>query len=116
MNRNDEQYFNIIFVNRGFNDKHVYEFMPNPSIGAKADKKKILGGSIENFGDNQVALCLKCYTIWNKKEDRSSEAKSLKLIGISLKKNLIESSDYLHVIQERTVKPGIKINFQMIHY
>ena len=62
-----------------------------------------------------MALCPKCYTIWNNKEDGTSETKSLKLKGVSLKKNSIQSSDYLHVIQERTVKPGININLQMNH-
>ena len=115
MNRHGEQYFDTIIANREFYDKHVYKFMPNPSIGTKADEKKILGASIEKYGDNQVALCPKCYTIWNNKEDGTSETKSLKLKGVSLKKNSIQSSDYLHVIQERTVKPGININLQMNH-
>lgn len=32
MNRNGEQYFDTIIDNREFNNKHVYKFMPNPSI------------------------------------------------------------------------------------
>ena len=116
MNRHGEQYFDAIIANREFYDKHVYKFMSNPSIGTIADEKKILDASIEKYGDNQEALCPKCYTIWNNKEDGTSEPKSLKLKGVSLKKNSIESSDYLHVIQKRTVKPYININLQMNLY
>ena len=82
----------------------------------KVDEKIILGTRIEKYGDNQVTLFPKCYTIWNNKEDVASEIKSLKLKGVSLKKNSIESSDYLHVIQKRTVKPYININLQMNLY
>ena len=111
MSRHGDQAFDSIITDRYFYDKYVYEFMPNPSINTKADEKKILGACVEKFGDNQVALGPKCYTIWN---DHSNRPVSLKLKGISLKKNTIESFDYLHIINDRTVKPGINVNLQMV--
>ena len=68
---------------------------------------------VEKFGDNQVALSPKCYTIWNDLIDGSTETKSLKLKGVSLKKYNIKSSDYHQVLIKQTTKPGININLQM---
>ena len=82
--------------------------MPNPSINNVYDEKKILGCCVEKFGVNQVALAAKMYTIWS--DDRTI---SLKVKGISLKKNNIKSSDYKDVIDGRTVKKGKNINLQM---
>ena len=44
---------------------------------------KLLGCCVEKFGDNEISLCAKCYTIWDNDEDK---AKSIKLKGVSLKK------------------------------
>lgn len=110
MNRHGEQAFDAIISDRDFYDKFAGMFLPNPSIGTKADEKKILGCCIEKYGDNQVALCPKCYTIWN---DHSDKAISLKLKGVSLKKNNIKSSDYESIIKDKIIVPGININLQM---
>lgn len=69
---------------------------------------KILGCCVEKYGANQVALAAKCYTIWS--DDRTI---SLKLKGVSLKKNNIKSSDYKHVIDSQTVIQGKNINLQL---
>ena len=82
--------------------------MPNPSINNVYDEKKILGCCVEKFGANQVALAAKMYTIWS--DDRTI---SLKVKGVSIKKNNINSSDYKDVIDRQTVKKGKNINLQM---
>lgn len=82
--------------------------MPNPAINDVYDEKKILGCCVEKFGANQVALCAKCYTIWS--DDKTI---SLKLKGVSLKKNNIKSSDYKNVIEKQSVMKGKNINLQM---
>ena len=56
-----------------------------------------------------IALAPKCYTIFN--SDKS--VKSLKLKGVSLKKNHIEYDDYKNVILNNSVKIGKNINLQM---
>ena len=113
MNRHGEQVFDAIVKDKEFYDKYVYQFMPNPAIGTVADEKKILGAAVEKYGDNQVALCPKCYTIWNNKENGSMETKSLKVKGVSLKKNNINPTDYYTIIVDKCVIPGKNINLQM---
>ena len=71
------------------------------------DEKKILGLAIEKEGENCIALCSKCYTIWN----NDGTTKSLKLKGVSLKKNKIVSSDYEKAL-EAPIK-GKNINLQL---
>ena len=63
-------------------------------------RKKILGCSIEKTGENMIALAPKCYTKWNSK----GQTKSLKLKGVSIKKNIINSSDYKSIIEKNSVK------------
>lgn len=94
--------------------------MPDPSINTVYDEKKILGCCVEKYGDNQIALCPKCYTIWNNDViDGHNElcsfgcTKSLKLKGVSLKTNNIVSSDYKDIIDHQCVKSGKNINLQM---
>ena len=65
--------------------------------------------AVEKFGDNCIALAPKCYTIWN----NNGITKSLKLKGVSLKKNKIISSDYREVIQKESVKSGRNISLQL---
>ena len=104
-----DQEFKYIIKDHDFYNKHIYKFMPNPDINSVYDEKKILGLCVEKFGENQVALAPKCYTIWN----NDGRTKSLKLKGVSLKKNNIVSSDYRNIIDEGTVKVGKNINLQM---
>ena len=108
-NEPPSQLFNYVIKNKEFYDKHVYEFMPNPSLNTIEDEKKILGCAIEKTGENMIALAPKCYTIFN--SDKS--VKSLKLKGVSLKKNHIEYDDYKNVILNNSVKVGKNINLQM---
>ncbi|KAK8897847.1 hypothetical protein M9Y10_000075 [Tritrichomonas musculus] len=103
------QNFDYIIKNKEYYDKHIYKFMPNPNIGTIEDEKKILGLSVEKYGDNQIALAPKCYTIWN----NNGQTKSLKLKGVSLKKNDIKYPDYKSIIENNSVKQGKNINLQM---
>ncbi|WP_289705296.1 hypothetical protein, partial [Bacteroides acidifaciens] len=78
-------------------------------ISSNEDEKKVLGCAIEKTGENMIALAPKCYTIWN----NNGQTKSLKLKGVSLKKNVIKSSDYKDIIENNSVKQGKNINLQM---
>jgi hypothetical protein len=101
-----KQGFKYVVKDRKFYDKHIYEWMPDPSKG-KYDEKKLLGLAIEKEAENCIALAPKCYTIWN-----SNETISLRAKGISLKKNKqITSKDY----QTAFTKPirGIDVHFRM---
>ena len=71
---------------------------------------------------NQIALCPKCYTIWNNENINGQEircsfgvTKSIKLKGVSLKTNKIKSSDYKDILDNKCVKSGKNINLQMNH-
>ena len=48
-------------------------------------------------------------TIWN----NNGQTKSLKLKGVSLKKNDIKYSDYQNIIENQSVKQGKNFNLQM---
>ena len=109
MNRHGEQGFEAIIKDKCYYDKHVFNYMPNPDIGTTADEKKILGACVEKYGDNQIALCPKCYTIWND----NNETKSLKLKGVSKKTNDIKFADYKNVIDNGTTVVGKNINLLM---
>ena len=83
--------------------------MPNPNINTIEDEKKILGCAIEKTGENMIALGPKCYTIFNS----NGQTKSLKLKGVSLKKNIIKYEDYKSIIENKSIKQGKNINLQM---
>ena len=100
------QQFKFVVKDREFYDKHVYEWFPDPSKDIY-DEKKILGLAIEKQGENCIALAPKCYTIWN----NDGTTKSLKLKGVSLKKNRIVSADYKTAL-ESTIQ-GKNINLQL---
>ena len=102
----NDQEFTQVVRDKEFYDKHVYEWFPDPSKDIY-DEKKILGLAIEKYGDNCIALAPKCYTIWN----NDGTTKSLKLKGVSLKKNKIVSADYKTAL-ESTVQ-GKNINLQL---
>ena len=104
------QMFKHVIKNQKFYDEHVYEWLPDPNKNVY-DEKKILGMAVEKYGDNCIALAPKCYTIWN----NTGVTKSLKLKGVSLKKNKIISSDYQEVITNETVKAGRNISLQLKH-
>lgn len=65
MNDSNDQEFKHIIKDKHYYNKYIYEFMPDPDINSVYDEKKILGCCVEKYGDNQIALCPKCYTIWN---------------------------------------------------
>ena len=100
------QRFNHVIIDQEFYNEHVYEWFPDPSKDVY-DEKKILGLAIEKEGENCIALAPKCYTIWN----NDGTTKSLKLKGVSLKKNRIVSADYKTAL-ESTVQ-GKNINLQL---
>ena len=100
------QRFDQVIKDKEFYDKHVYDYFPNPEKDIY-DEKKLLGLAIEKEGCSCIALCSKCYTIFN--DDGTT--KSLKLKGVSLKKNKIVSSDYEKALKE-PIK-GKNINLQL---
>jgi hypothetical protein len=107
-NEDYKQGFKYVVKDQEYYDKHIYEWMPDPSKD-KYDEKKLLGLAIEKQGENCVALAPKCYTIWN---DEDEDPISLKAKGIALKKNKqITSKDY----QTAFNKPiqGINVNLQL---
>ena len=104
----NDQMFKYIIKDQEFYDKHVFEWLPDPNKGVY-DEKKILGMAVEKFGDSCIALCCKCYTVFN----HDGTTKSLKLKGVSLKKNKIVSADYKKVIDEETIKAGRNISLQL---
>jgi hypothetical protein len=93
-----EQEFKHIVKDRKFYEKHVYEWFPNPMIKdskeRKLNEKKLLGLAIEKHGENMVALAPKCYTIWV-----DDAVKSMKLKGVSLRKNKFTKEDYIEALQ-----------------
>ena len=105
-NADYHQRFNYVIRDQEFYNEHVYEWFPDPSKDVY-DEKKILGLAIEKEGENCIALAPKCYTIWN----NDGTTKSLKLKGVSLKKNRIVSADYKTAL-ESTVQ-GKNINLQL---
>lgn len=107
-NEGNDQMFKYVIKDQEFYDNNVYSWMPDPDKDVY-DEKKILGLAVEKYGDNCVALAPKCYTIWN----NNGQTKSLKLKGVSLKKNKIISSDYREVIQNENVKSGRNISLQL---
>ena len=104
----NDQMFKYVIKDQEFYDNHVYTWLPDPTKDVY-DEKKILGMAVEKFGDNCIALAPKCYTIWN----NNGTTKSLKLKGVSLKKNKIISSDYRELIQKENVKSGRNISLQL---
>ena len=72
------------------------------------DEKKLLGLAIEKEGENCIALAPKCYTIFN----NNNTTKSLKLKGVSLKKNKIVSSDYRKSMDAPIQGKNINLQFK----
>ena len=108
------QRFEYVVKDQAFYDKYKYLFFPEPGIEdplkSIQSEKKLLGLAIEKEGENCVALAPKCYTIWN---NDSQKPVSLKLKGVSLKKNKIVYQDYLDVLNNKSTKQGVNINLQV---
>ena len=102
----NDQEFKYVIKDKEFYDTHVYEWFPNPDKDVY-DEKKILGLAIEKYGDCCIALCPKVYCIWNEDET----VRSMKVKGVSLKKNHIVYTDYAKAIND-TVS-GKNINLQL---
>lgn len=108
-NEDGSQAFKYIVKDHEFYNKYIYTFMPDPNINSMVDTKKILGCCIEKYGDIQIALSPKCYTIRNFNDD----VVSLKIKGVSQQKNNITSKDFDKVINDNIVIKGMNINLQM---
>ncbi len=107
-NEPNTQVFNYVIKDHKFYNEHIYKWLPDPSKGIN-DEKKILGLAVEKQGDNCIALSPKCYTIWDNEDNKTI---SLKLKGVSLKKNKIISQDYYNILENQTIKQGVNINLQ----
>ena len=105
-----------IIKDQMFYDMNAKYFLPDESINDKLqrvrDEKKILGCCVEKYGDNQVALCPKCYTIFNNDDNK---AKTKKAKGVSLKNSDIEKCDYIDVIKNKAVVKGTNYNLQTVN-
>lgn len=109
MNDTIEQGFQHIITNKAFYDNNYYKFLPIQPFTDIYDSKKLLGACVEKTAECQIALCPKCYSLFNK----NGTTKSMKLKGVSLTKNNIKSSDYRAIVDEGTIKRGKNINLQM---
>ena len=101
------QQFKHVIRDDEFYDAHVYEWFPDPNKDV-FDEKKLLGLAIEKEGENCIALAPKCYTIFN----NDNTTKSLKLKGVSLKKNKIVSSDYRKSMDAPIQGKNINLQFK----
>ena len=85
--------------NQTFFDKHYFKFLPNKLLDEIHDTKKLLGACVEKVAECQIAPCPKCYSLFN----LNGLTKPMKLKGVSLKKNSVESlKDLLNDVQTLT--------------
>jgi len=94
--------------------KYKNYFLPDESIEdikeRKLNEKKLLGYCLEKGGDNMVALCPKCYTVWSNNEEDKPQ---LKAKGVSLKQNKnITQQDYLNIVNNGGSVTGINTTLQ----
>jgi len=108
-----KQGFEYCLKNKEFYNKFKYLWLPNEEIKDKKERtlheKKILGCCIEKVGDNMIALCPKCYTIFNNKQ-----CIALKSKGVNLKQNKqITYKDYLDIVNNGNLVMGTNTNLQV---
>jgi hypothetical protein len=88
------QGFSHIIKDKEFNKEIVYKWFPDPSKG-EADKKKLLKYSVENEGEEMIALGPKCYYLRVPKRKKDV----MKVKGGSLARNpQINKDSYLKPI------------------
>jgi len=122
------QAFQAIIKDKEFYDNNIYHFAPHyffcndeskrpvltSKIEQKAHEKKLLGLAIEKQGDNMVALCPKCYTSWDNRENvpgTFGPTIALKMKGVSKKQNThIKPENYLDIINDGITFDGENIN------
>jgi hypothetical protein len=102
------QQFEYVVRDQEFYDEHYSEWFPDPkkaewddehskfvfrTLEARKEEKKLLGLAIEKEGDNMIALCPKCYTIFDGQvvetqiEDEEGNPQK-KLVSLATKKPL----------------------------
>jgi hypothetical protein len=130
------QQFEYVVKDQQFYDEHYAEWFPDlnqatwtwdrkhdckgagfifKSLTAKKEEKKLLGLAIEKEGDNMIALCPKCYTIFDGQVKRIAgeytsehgKVKALKMKGVDKNKNSFTENSYFeamkHPVQGRNI-------------
>jgi hypothetical protein len=99
--------FADVVKNWEFYNRHVYEWFPDPTKGLE-DKKKLLGLCIEKEAENCIALAPKCYTLFDGDIEEVTKTYSMKVKGVSQKKNPeMTPKEYLQALLG---KPYVGIN------
>ena len=123
-----KQGFEYCLKDPEFYNKYKNYFLPDDTIGfpeqnttsssvrieyikeRKLNEKKLLGYCLEKGGDNMVALCPKCYTVWSNNEEGKAQ---LKAKGVSLKQNKnITQEVYLNIVNNGGSITGINTTLQ----
>jgi len=117
-----KQGFEYCLKDPEFYYKYKNYFLPDESIEdikeRKLNEKKLLGYCLEKGGDNMVALCPKCYTVWDNEiiiDDKGEAVNKpqLKAKGVSLKQNKnITQEDYLSIVNNGGSITGINTTLQ----
>jgi hypothetical protein len=95
-NESYKQGFNYVIKDKEFYDKHIYEWLPDPSKDVH-DEKKLLGLAIENQKENCVALAPKCYCLFNN-EDKQEITK---MKGVKKSLNKLKHEQYLEALTKQ---------------
>ena len=106
--RDCHQGFEAVIKDKAFYDKNAKYFFA--TTDAIADKKKLLGLSIEKEGDNCIALAPKCYTIWT---DDEVQPVALKVKGVKKDANKLTYNDYVDVLMSGSIKGAVNTNLQV---
>jgi hypothetical protein len=122
------QRFEAVIKDKDYYDKHYGEWFPtkyvedlpkdtskDEIINVLSDEKKLLGLAIENEKENMIALCPKCYSLFNDEEIDSGKAK-MRVKGVSLKKNKLCPNNYKGVIENKDNVNATNVNLQMKKY
>lgn len=72
----------------------------------------MLALAVEKQGDNMVALCPRCYTMWNELHDGTINMKASKCKGVSIKQNPLKHTDSCDVHFGNTTIRGTNTNLR----
>ncbi|KAA6327356.1 MAG: hypothetical protein EZS28_053827, partial [Streblomastix strix] len=100
---NLHQGFKYIIKDQQFYDANAKYYFPT-IVGDKQDEKKLLGLSIENEGDEMIALALKNYYIHTFKHNQLTDV--IKLKGVNLRQNSICKQDVIDNIVNGKITQG----------
>jgi hypothetical protein len=110
------QGFKHIIKDQKFYDENVYKWFPDPSKGIE-DEKKLLGVCVEKEGFKMIAVAPKCYYINSVIQPKKTEVyearikTTMKIKGVSLARNNINTNDYDDVVNEGKIIKGQNCGF-----